>query len=106
MPAISNFGVNFPGPPSSLLLAAAGPGNGVARGTRGTAKLLREAGGTAFADPVTSAAAVLSAAGLAPSRVPCSPCWAHNGRASIALSPTVRHNLRIVFLPKLQHSRI
>jgi len=102
MPASSNLGVNFPGPPSSLLEDGAGDGNGVARGTAGTAKLLRDAAGTAFV--VSDAAAtVLSPGAGAPSRVSFCPCWAQTGRASIALNPTVRHNLRIVVLQRLFH---
>src|SRR5450432_289038 len=102
MPASSNRGVNFPGPPSSLLEEAAGDGNGVARGTAGTAKLLREAAGTALLVS-DGLATVLSPGGVAASRVSFCPCWAHTGRASIALNPTVRHNLRIVVLQRLFH---
>jgi hypothetical protein len=90
-----------------LELAAAG--KGVARGGLGTANKFRVAGAMGapfvdeFADPfIASVEFVVLAAAVSPDFVASLAlslrCCAHNGRASIEVIATVRHNLRIFVL--------
>ena len=104
MPAISYLGTSLPGGRVSFVVAA-GPGNGVGRGTAGDANTPLMGTALLVAAGLFAAALFSAAAPLFPSPVPLLFCWAHRGTAKNAPIASIRHDLRIAILREFVLSR-